>query len=77
MLLYIEVVNELSCLTESYQRKKTENKFFKKHQILHQQTIEIKQMKQIATLKYNYSSSQTVDFHTLLRASRDHSTLQP
>ena len=31
----------------------------KKHQMLHKQTIEIKQVKQMATLKYNYSSSQT------------------
>ena len=51
--------------------------FKKKQQILHQQTIEIKQVKQIATLRYDYSSSQKVEFHPLLRASRDHSTLQP
>ena len=53
------------------------SKFSKKKQMLHKQTKEIKQLKQIAALKYNYSSSQTVEFHTLLRASRDHSTLQP
>ena len=50
---------------------------FSKQQMLHKQTIEIKQVKQIATLKYNYSSSQTVEFHPSLRVSRDHSTLQP
>ena len=49
----------------------------KEQQILHQQTIEIKQLKQIATFKYNYSSAQMVEFHPLLRASRYHSTLQP
>ena len=57
--------------------KKQKCKFSKKQQILHQQTIEIKQLKQIATLRYNYSSSQTVEFHPLLRVSREHSTLQP
>ena len=51
-------------------------KFSKKQQISHQQTIEIKQVKQIATLRYNYSSSQKVELHPLLRASRDHSTLE-
>ena len=51
--------------------------FGKKQQILHQQTIEIKQVKQVATFRYIYSSSQKVEFHPLLRASRDHSTLQP
>ena len=39
--------------------------------------MEIKQVKQIATIKYNYSSSQTAEFHPLLRVSRDHSTYQP
>ena len=34
-------------------------------------------VKQIATLRYNYKSPQNVEFHPLLRASRDHSTLQP
>ena len=57
--------------------KKQKSKFSKKQQILHQQTKEIKQLKRIATLKYNYSSSQTVELHPLLRASKDHSTLQP
>ena len=59
------------------EREQKKGKFSKKQQILHQQTIEIKQVKQIATLGYNYSSSQKVEFHPLLRASRDHSTLQP
>ena len=53
------------------------NKFSKKQRILHKQTIEIKQVKQMATLRYNYSSSQTAEFHPSLRVSRDHSTLQP
>ena len=44
---------------------------------MHQQTLEIKQLKQKAKLKYNYSPSQTVELHPLLRASRNHSTLQP
>ena len=71
-------VNEFLLLTQSHQRKGTKiGKFSKKQQILHQQTIEIKLVKQIATLRYNYSSSQKVEFHPLLRASRDHSTLQP
>ena len=51
--------------------------FKKKQQILRQQTIELKQVKQIVTLKYNYSSSERVEFHPLLRVSRDHPTLQP
>ena len=73
----IEVVIKLFFLTESHQRKETKMQIFKEHQILHQQTIEIKQLKQIATFKYNYISAQMVEFHPLLRASRDHSTLQP
>ena len=43
---------------------------------MHQKTIEIKQLKQIATLKNNYSSSQTAEFHPLIRVFRGHSTLQ-
>ena len=39
--------------------------------------MELEQLKQITTLECSYSSSQTVEFHPLLRASRDHSTLQP
>ena len=78
VLPYIENVNKLLLLTQSHQRKGTKKvNFREKQQILHQQTIEIKEVKQIATLKYDYSSSQMVEFHPLLRASRDHSTLQP
>ena len=55
--------------------KKSESS--KKQQVLHKQTIEIKQVKQMATLKYNYSSSQTAELHPSLRVSRDHSILQP
>ena len=78
MLPYTQNVNEFLLLTQSHQRKGTKKvKFSKKQKVLHQQTIEIKQVKQIATLRYNYSSSQKVEFHPLLRASRDHSTLQP
>ena len=57
--------------------KEQKSKFSKKKQILHQQTKETKELKQLATVKYNYSSSQTGEFHPLLRASRDHSTFQP
>ena len=35
--------------------------------MLHKQTLEIQQVKQIATLKENYSSSQTAEFHQSLR----------
>ena len=81
MLRYIEVVIELLLLTQSHQttlRKETKKvKFQEKEQISQQQTIEIEQMKQIATVKFNYSSSQAMEFPPLLRASRDHSTLQP
>ena len=62
----------LKVMKEKKQRVK-----FQKQQILHQQTIEIKQVKQITRLKCKYSSSETAEFHPLLRASRDHSTLQP
>ena len=58
-------------------KEKEKKTNFQKQQKLHQQTIEIKQLKHITTLKCNYSSSQTAEFHPLLRASRDHSTLQP
>ena len=53
------------------------SKFSEKQKVLHKQTLEIKQVKQMATLKYNYSSSQTAEFHPSLRVSRGHSTLQP
>ena len=39
------------------------SKFSKKQQTWHKQTIEIKQVKQKATLKNNDSSSQTAEFH--------------
>ena len=78
MLPYIEVVHELLLLTQSHQRKGTKRlNFRKKQQRLHQQTIEIKQLKQVAPLENNHSLSQTAEFHQLLRDSRDHSTLQP
>ena len=64
------------CSLKVIKEREQKGKFSKKQQKLHQKTIEIKQVKQIATLAYNYSSSQTVEFHPLLRASRDHSTLQ-
>ena len=78
VLPYIKVVEELLPLTHCH-KKGTELVNFqnRKQQILRQQTIEIKQLKQIATLKYNHSSSQTAEMHPLLRASKDHSTLQP
>ena len=53
------------------------SKFSKEQQMLHKQTREIKQVKQMATLKNNGSSSQTAEFHPSLRVSRGHSTLQP
>ena len=65
------------CSLKIVEEREQKGKFSKKQQILHQQTIEIKQVKQIAALRYNYSLSQKVEFHPLLRASRDHSTLQP
>ena len=75
---YIEVVEEVLLLSQSHQRKGTEKAYFqKKQQKLHQQTKEIKQVKQMATLKHNYSSSQAAEFHPLLRVPRGHSTLQP
>ena len=65
------------CSLKVIKERQQKGKFSKKQQKLHQETIEIKQVKQIATLRYNYSSSQTVELHPLLRASRDYSTLQP
>ena len=65
------------CSLKVIKERDQQGKFSKKQQKFHQQTIEIKQEKQIVTLRYTYSSSQTVEFHPLLRASRDHSTLQP
>ena len=57
--------------------REQKSKFSKEELKLLQQTLEIKQLRQIVTLKYNYSSSQTAEFHPLLRVSRDHSTIQP
>ena len=37
----------------------------------------MKELEQIASIKNNYTSSQTVELHPLLRASRVQSTLQP
>ena len=65
------------CFSLKVIQEKKQNSKFSKKQFLHQQTIEIKQLKQITTLKYNYSSSQTAECRQLLRASRGHSTLQP
>ena len=54
VLPYIQVVDELLFLTESHQQKRTkEVNFSKNQQVLDQQTIEIKQLKQIAALKNN------------------------
>ena len=52
------------------------NIFKRNRKILHRQEMEIKKLKQIATFIYNYSSSQTVELHPSLRASKGHSTLQ-
>ena len=65
------------CSLKVIKEREQKGNFSKKQQKLHQQTKEIKQVKQIATLRYNYISSQTMEFHPLLRASRDHSTVQP
>ena len=63
MLPYIEFVDELLLLTQSHQRKGTKNvNYRKKQQLLLQKTIEIKQLKQLATFKYNFISYQTADF---------------
>ena len=49
--------------------------FQKEQQVLHQQALEIKWLKQILLLKQNNDPSQTVKLHPLLRASRDRSTV--
>ena len=45
------------CSLKIVEEREQKGKFSKKQQILHQQTIEIKQVEQIATLRYNYSLS--------------------
>ena len=60
------------CSLKVIKEREQKGKFSKKQQKLHQQTIEIKQVKQLSTLRYIYSSSQMGEFHPLLRASRDH-----
>ena len=78
VLPYIKVVDELFFLTQTHQKMGTKkSKFSKKQHLFHQQIRELKQMKLIATLEQNCRSSQTAEFHPLLRVSRDHSTLQP
>ena len=78
MLPYKELVDELLLHKQNRQEKGTEtSKFSKKQQILQQQTIEIKELKQKGTLKYNNSSSQTAELYPLLRVTRHHPTLQP
>ena len=76
VLTYIEFVEELLHPAQSHQRRGTKNYFSKQKQILHQQTIEMKQLKEKPTFKNNYISSQKADFHPLLRVSRCHSTLR-
>ena len=73
----IEVLKYWSRFSLKVIKGNKKSKFLKKQQLLHKQTIEIKQVKQMATLKYNYSSSQKAEFHPSLRVSRDHLTLQP
>ena len=51
--------------------------FSKIVQIMNQQTIEVRELKQIATLKNFCSSSQMAEYHPLLRVSSDHSSFQP
>ena len=69
-------INFTSHLKSSKKRNKKGN-FLKQQQLLKQQAVQIKQAKHIATIKYIYISSQTAEFHPLLRVSRDHSILQP
>ena len=57
--------------------KEQKNNFSNKQQVLHQLMIYIKQLKQLVTLKPNYSSSQKTELHPLLRISRDNSIFQP
>ena len=73
----MKVTMNFFCSLRIIKERVQQGKFSEKQQKFHQQTIEIKQVKQIATFRYTYSSSQTVEFHPLLQASRDHSTLQP
>ena len=55
-------------------KKRNKKVIFQKQQLMHQQTIEIKQLKQLTIVKGKYSSSEMAEFHPLLRASRDHAT---
>ena len=77
VLPYIEVVDGVLIPTQSDQRKGTREVNFQKPKKIGPANKEIKQVKQIGILKYNYSSLQTAEFHPLLRVSRDHSILQP
>ena len=78
VMLYTVFVDEVLLSAKNHQRKETKKTIFQKTTLtLHQQTIEIKQLKQMVARKTNYSSSQTVELHPLFRASIDHSILQP
>ena len=78
MFFYKKVVDEFYISLKVIKEKEQKKLLFEKNkQILNQQKIEIIQLKEIATLKYNHSSAQTAEIHPLLRASRVHSTLQP
>ena len=77
VLPHIEVVDELYFSLKSSKKGHEARNFSKKQHILHQQLKNMKQLKQLARLKYNYNSSQTAEFHPLHRVSRDHSTFQP
>ena len=77
LLPCIEIVDELSILPQSHQRRGTEKKFKELPNTAPAGKKEIKQLMQTATLKYIDSSSQLADFHPLLQVPRDHSTLQP
>ena len=69
VLPYIEVIQEFFSSLKGFKEKQQKSKFSGNQQILHQQTIKINELKQTATLKYIYSSSQMAEFYSVLRAS--------
>ena len=75
VLPHIVVVEEILFVTENHRRRQRKV-YTPKKQTLNEQTIESKHLEQLATIKNNYSSSQTVETHPLHWDAKDHSTLQ-
>ena len=75
VLPHIVFVEQILFVIENHRRRQRKV-YPPKKQTLNEQTKESKHLEQVATIKNNYSSSQTVETHPLHWDAKDHSTLQ-